>query len=230
MPGKGQVMHAVRAVLFDMDGLLIDSEPLWRRAEVEVFGGLGVALTEADCAQTTGLRLDDVVAFWRARQPWRGPSDAAVADAIVDAMLARIAQEAEPMPGALAAVDAARAAGLPVAVATSSPRRLVPPCLEALGLTDKVAFWRSAQDEALGKPHPAVYLSAAAQLGLPPTACLAVEDSLTGLVAAKAARMPTAAVPAPEHRADPRFSLADWRLDSLHEFRSRVLDVVETAQ
>ncbi|MCB9523473.1 MAG: hexitol phosphatase HxpB [Myxococcales bacterium] len=218
------MMHGV---LFDLDGLLIDSEPLWRRAEVRVFGALGVALTEADCAQTMGLRLDDVVAFWRARQPWAGPADEAVAEAIVDEMLALVAREAVPMPGALEAVDVARAAGLPVAVATSAPRRLVPACLRALDLHTRVAFWHSAQDEPLGKPHPAVYLTAAARLGVPATACLAVEDSLTGLVAAKAARMAAAVVPAPEHRGDPRFTLADWRLGSLHEFGQRVLGVVE---
>ncbi len=221
---------AMHAAIFDLDGLLIDSEPLWRAAQVDVFGALGVPLTLEDCAQTTGLRLDDVVAWRRAQHPWQGPSDGEVFDRIIDRMIAAVQAHGRPMPGALAAVAACQAAGVPVAVATSSPARLVTPCLTALGLRDAVALWCSAEDDPLGKPHPAVYLRAAERLGVPPTACLAIEDSLTGLIAAKAARMRAVAVPAPEHQRDPRFALADWRLSSLQEFQARVLTVIEPAR
>ena len=60
----------LEAVIFDMDGLLIDSEPLWIRAEIEVFGEVGVVLGEEDCGKTKGLRVDDVIAYWHARHPW----------------------------------------------------------------------------------------------------------------------------------------------------------------
>ena len=63
----------MKAVIFDMDGLLIDSEPLWRRAEIEVFESVGLRLTEEDCEQTTGLRTDEIVGYWYDRRPWAGP-------------------------------------------------------------------------------------------------------------------------------------------------------------
>src|SRR5690606_22562849 len=81
----------IRAAIFDLDGLLIDSEPLWRAVEVEVFRGVGVPLTEEMCRQTTGLRVDAVVEWWHARHPWRAPAPAAVAARIVDRMVEAIA-------------------------------------------------------------------------------------------------------------------------------------------
>ena len=72
----------MRAVIFDMDGLLIDSEPLWRLAEREVFAEVGLQLTDADCERTTGLRTDDLVGFWFDLFPWSGPSQGSICDAI----------------------------------------------------------------------------------------------------------------------------------------------------
>src|SRR5438477_619768 len=78
-------MSGIRAAIFDMDGLLIDTEPIWRRAEIEVFGRLGLHLTEEQCLETMGVRLVDVVALWYGRRPWQGPSPAEVAREIEDA-------------------------------------------------------------------------------------------------------------------------------------------------
>ena len=203
------------AYIFDLDGLLIDSEPWWRVAEIAVFRPLGVPLTEALCEQTMGLRLDAVVRYWHERHPWSGPSQAAVHDAILARMVDLLSTRAQAMPGAIEAVRRCKATGWPVVVATSSPRRLVPPALARLGLLEVIDGWYSAEAEAYGKPHPAVYLTAAESVGVAPERCVAFEDSVTGLIAAKAARMYAVAVPSAEQRADPRFALADCRLESL---------------
>lgn len=203
--------------IFDMDGLLIDSEPLWRRAEVEVFASVGVHLTEAMCEATTGLRIDEVVAHWRARRPWEGETIEAVAARIVERMIALVGEVGEAMPGAHAAVDACARAGLALALASSSPDRLIDATLDRLDLADRFAVRRSAQHETHGKPHPAVFLRAAGELGLPPTRCLVFEDSLNGVIAAKAARMTCVAVPEVD---DPRFCIADRVLRSLEEVES----------
>lgn len=203
------------AVVFDLDGLLLDSEPLWRRAEQEVFGAIGVSLTEDDCAQTTGLRLDAVVAHWHARHHWSGPSHEIIAERIVDRMVALIEAEAEPMPGALGAVERVAARRVPIALATSSPRRLITPALRRLGIEAAFRVASSADAHRFGKPHPAVYLDACDALGVDPLHAVAIEDSLHGVIAAKAARMRCVAVPAPEHRGDSRFAIADARIDGL---------------
>jgi sugar-phosphatase len=106
-------------------------------------------------------------------------------------------------------------AGLQLAVASSSPPRLIEASLARLGLRDHFTEIVSAESEPYGKPHPAVFLTTAARLGVAPTECLVFEDSLNGLVAAKAARMICVAVP---ERVDPRFAFADLVLPSLEAF------------
>lgn len=203
------------AVIFDLDGLLIDSEPIWVQAEVEVLGALGVPLSEADCAQTTGLRIDEVVAYWLDRHPWPDPGVPEVAQRIIDRVAWRVRDHGQAREGAAEAVARVATFGPRVALATSSPRRLIEVALQRLGLSDAFEVIASGEDQPLGKPHPGVYLAAALALDLPPTRCVAVEDSVNGLVAAAAARMGCIAVPAPVHLGDPRLGLADLVLPGL---------------
>lgn len=183
------------AVIFDMDGVLVDSEPLWHVAEIAALGAVGVTLTEADCLQTTGLRVDAVVDHWFARHPWPSPPPAAVAADIVARMVVLLRAEATPIPHAVDAVRFVHARGVPLAVASSSPRVLIDAVLDRLGIADAFTLVRSAETEPFGKPHPGVYLSTAAALGVAPAECVAIEDSGNGIRAAVAAGMYTIAVP-----------------------------------
>ncbi|HJL14116.1 MAG TPA: hexitol phosphatase HxpB [Sandaracinaceae bacterium LLY-WYZ-13_1] len=210
-------MRDARAAIFDMDGLLVDSEPWWRRAEVELFATVGLALEESDCEATTGLRIDEVTAHWFARAPWEGPSPHALAERIVDRMVAIVGARGAPMPGAVEAVARCADAGLRLAVASSSPERLIDATLARLGLAERFELRCSAEHERFGKPHPAVFLRCAERLGVDPAACLVLEDSLNGVLAAKAARMTCVAVPEATQRGDPRFCIADRVLGSLRE-------------
>jgi sugar-phosphatase len=205
-----------RAVIFDMDGVLIDSEPLWREAEIEVFGSLGVTLTETMCLETMGLRLDEVVGHWHRRHPWPDLDVPAVASAVVARIAALIEDGGEPLPGLAEALGACRGGGFRTALASSSPLTLIDAVVRRFGLERSFEVVRTADDERHGKPHPAIYLSTADRLGVPPTACVAIEDSVNGIVAAKAARMACIAVPAPELRGDRRLGIADAVVDSLH--------------
>ena len=210
---------AIRAAIFDMDGLLVDTEWLWRIAEVEVFNQLGVPLTDAMAHTTTGLRVDEVVGFWRAKYPWEGPSDAKVCDDILDAVTALILDRGRLMPGVLHALEQVRQAGFRVGLASSSPLRLIDATLTHFALRPWFESYFSAEHEPYGKPHPAVYLRAAEALNTAPVQCLAFEDSFNGLLAAKSAKMRCVLVPAKEHRHDPRWAIADVVLDSLEGFR-----------
>ena len=207
-----------RVLVFDMDGVLVDSEPLWRRAEVAVFGRYGLDLTEQDCAETMGLRMDEAVEYWMGQLDWVAPSVQEVANAVIDAMEIRIREEAEPMAGVVAALDAARADGWRVALASSSPMRLIEAVLERFGLRDRFEILRSAEHEAKGKPHPDVYLSTLRALGAAGEDSIAIEDSVHGVASALAAGMRVVAIPEPEHRDDARFGTATWRMDSLDAF------------
>jgi len=208
---------ADRAMIFDMDGVLIDSEPLSRRAEIAIFPEVGLEPVEADCYQTQGLRIDEAVAFWFERAPWSGRSCEDVAESIVARMAELIRSEGEPMPGVAAALDWAMASSWRLAVASSSSNFLIETVLERFGFRDLFECTRSAEDEQRGKPHPDVYRSAAQDLELEPRACIAIEDSAHGVASALAAGMRCVAVPPPETRDDPRFAVASMRVASLHE-------------
>jgi HAD superfamily hydrolase (TIGR01509 family) len=216
-------MRAIRAVVFDMDGLLIDTEPIWRKVEIEVFGRLGLHLTEEQCMQTMGVRVAQVVELWHSRHPWSGPSIAEVTDEIVAGVIAHVRADGVPMPGVLAALTMVHDAGLPIAIASSSSEDMIRAVIQRLGIESYIKSICSADDEPEGKPHPAVYLRAAERLGVPPEACLALEDSPNGVLSAKAAGMYCIAVPDRYLAGDPRMNEADLRLDSLEDFTPDLL-------
>jgi mannitol-1-/sugar-/sorbitol-6-/2-deoxyglucose-6-phosphatase len=225
-------MRQVEAVVLDMDGLLIDTEPTWRTASAAVFAGFGIVLSEQDLLDSTGQPIEELIPIWR-RSPdgghgvpvtgaglaGAGPAgarltDDEVAGLIVDQVIAHVKAEGEPMPGVTAAIACFRRCGLRLAIASSSPRRLIDAVCDRLGLNG-IEVRCSAMDEARGKPAPDVYLTAARRLGVAAAACLALEDSPNGVASAKAAGMRCLAVPDPLLADDPRYREADLVLRSL---------------
>lgn len=198
-----------------MDGLLIDSEPLWVRAEIEIFGGVGLALGEEDCAKTKGLRTDDVIAYWFARRPWTSASPAEVEARLVARVAALVRAEGVALPGVTDAIAVAREEGRRLALASSSPMLIIAAALDRLGLAGTFDVVQSAESLPLGKPHPGIFLHTAERLGATATTCLVLEDSLTGVLAAKSARMTCIAVPFDHPTHDPRFVIADAVVPSL---------------
>jgi len=215
-------MH-LRATLFDMDGLLVDSEILWHEAELEIFGSLGVDLDEATDRSTKGLYVDEVVAYWNARFPWSGPSESEVSAMLLDRVGELVVSKGRMLPGALRALELTAQHG-PVALASSTPLALIERILAHFGLREHFVSLHSAQFEPYGKPHPGVFLSAAAALEVEPTECLVLEDSAAGVLAAKAGRMTVVAVPTPADRALAAFAIADVVLGSLEELEESWLD------
>jgi HAD superfamily hydrolase (TIGR01509 family) len=218
---SGGAGGAVGAVVFDMDGVLVDSEPLWHEAEIAVLAPLGVPLTPALCRQTTGVRVDGVVRHWRQRHPWGpDPDDATVVARIVDGVVERVRARAEPMRGARAALQAA--SSLPLGLASSSPQRIIDAVLDRLGVRGLFAkaqgTVQSAEHLPRGKPDPLVYLRACAALGVDPRRAVAVEDSSSGLRAAHAAGMIVVAVPDPAADVPDALPLAEVVLPSLEAF------------
>jgi mannitol-1-/sugar-/sorbitol-6-/2-deoxyglucose-6-phosphatase len=202
-----------------MDGLLIDTEPVWRSAEKEVFADLGIELTEADLLDSTGVRIDELAAV---RLPLDGPGPAEVAGRITNQVVDYVKRAGEPMPGVPEAIALFGRLGLRLAIASSSPKRLIDAVCTRLRLVD-IDVRCSALDEAHGKPAPDVYLAAARRLGLSPARCLALEDSPSGVLAAKDAGMTCVAVPDPLLTGDPRYRRADLVLPSLTELTEPLL-------
>ncbi len=210
-------MSPITAVIFDMDGLLIDSEPLWQNSMIEVFARVGIHLDRDMCRQTMGVRIDEVVEIWHGRLPWNGPSKEEVRNSIVADVVHRVREQGVLLPGVLATVQDLTERGIPLALASSSQFVLIDAVLDHFYLRDYFQIVHSAESEPYGKPHPGVYLTTASLLGKRARECLAVEDSMNGLVAAKAAMMRCLMVPDVALREDPRLSLADLVVESLEK-------------
>jgi sugar-phosphatase len=204
------------ALIFDMDGLIIDSEPLWHQAELDVFAAMGIDTTQSDqLPDTLGLRIDLVVKLWYQISPWQGVSQETVTLRIIERTLALIDERRPLLPGVKQALEIANGCGLKIGMASASPLFMLERVLEIFQLRHYFTHLASAQFLPHSKPHPEVYLQAAAMLDIAPERCTTLEDSFNGVIATKAARMRSIVVPDAAYRADPRWVIADAKLDSL---------------
>jgi sugar-phosphatase len=213
----------IRAVIFDMDGLLLDTEPYWQQVERQVFSDLGIQITEKMQVPTMGLRSDEQIRYWYDYQPWKNASFDEIERRYTDAMLAYFRSQANLMPGAVKALDFFSKKGIPMALASSSNMDLINTFLDRFGFHHYFKEVYSAEFEEFGKPHPAVYLETARRMNTEPHDCLALEDSFHGLIAAKAARMNTIVVPAEK---DDRFLASDLVLRSLEDLNESIFQSI----
>ena len=209
----------IAAVIFDLDGVLVDTQIWWREVRDAWAVDHGVTWRDEDERSTMGANTRQWARTMGERAGLGPEHDADVARSIVDALVERY--RANGPPRIDGAVQAARriAASFPVAVASGAPRRLIDVALMTTGLHDVVRIVVSADDVAHGKPAPDVYVEAARRLGVEPVRCLVVEDTANGIRAARAAGMvvvlvPNAKVP-PEGGAAQLADLVVARLDQL---------------
>jgi mannitol-1-/sugar-/sorbitol-6-/2-deoxyglucose-6-phosphatase len=208
----------IKAVIFDLDGLLIDSEPLWWEAEIEVAKTVGIQLNKTSVLETTGLKVDKIVEHWFHKKPWTTPSRKEIEDALVGNLIARVKKEGKEMPGARKVLDIIKKKGVKIALASSSLMSIIDAATEKLGIREFFDEIYSAEFEEHGKPHPGVYLTAAKMLDVAPEQCLAFEDSFNGLLAAKSARIKCVCIPEEMHLENPKLAIADLVLPSLLDF------------
>lgn len=200
-----------------MDGVLIDSEPLWKIAMQEVFRSVGAEISREDFQKTVGLRIDEVIAYWHKERPWSTYSPEEVEELIVQKMITLIKENGTPLSGVVETLSFLRTQGLKIGLATSSYKILITTVLETLQISGQFDEVHSAEDELCGKPHPAVYLTVAERLRVAPHRCLVIEDSLNGIISAKAARMRVVCIPEKTHHPEPKLILADHTYSDMSE-------------
>ena len=208
----------IKAVIFDMDGVLIDSEPLWHQAEQAILGGLGVDFTKPPRLQSTGLTTASVIAHWYQHQPWPTFTPLQVEQQIIQFVADGVAQQGVAKTGLPALLTQLRQRELKLAVATNSPQVLLNTTLKRLNIGDYFQACCYLELVKQGKPAPDIYLLAAEKLDVSPQDCLVFEDSYTGLSAAKAAGMQVIALPAVHDWHLEKFDLAELKLRCLSEF------------
>lgn len=206
----------IDAVLFDLDGVLVDTEPWWNDVRVAFAGERGRPWGPDDQAATMGGNSRRWAEIMQERLALAELDVDAVQDAVVDGVLARFRERPSPViPGAPEAVRRI-AASRPVAIASSAHPAVIRAALDALGLHAVFGAIVSADEVEHGKPAPDVYLLAASRLGVAPARCLVVEDSVNGVRAGRAAGMTVVLVPNPSvPPAEDAYELADRVIASL---------------
>ncbi len=213
----------IQTAIFDMDGLLIDSEPLWFEAAVEVFNPLGINLTPALYADSVGLRTKEFVEHWFKYYAFDQLKAPATIEAINDVVIEKIKQKGEALPGVEYVLELLQKERINIGLATSSPYRLIDVIVDKLNIRSYFSAFSSAEHLEFGKPHPQVYLDCAASLQSKPVDCICFEDSFYGMIAAKSARMRCVVIPHRDVRDQLRFRAADHLLHSLHDFTKEML-------
>jgi sugar-phosphatase len=205
-----------RAAIFDMDGLLIDSEPYWKDSEREIFGSVGIDITDEMASITAPMTTRQVAEHWYGVRPWTGRTIAEMEAAVIARVAAFVRTRGTALPGVTEALAFCERQNWRVALASNSPAMLCHLVLEVLGIAPAFHAVVSADEVERAKPDPAIYRLAAEKLGVAPHVCLVFEDSPTGVRAARAAGMRVVAIPSAGMRvadAEPHLTLR-----ALHEF------------
>ncbi len=209
-----------------MDGVLIDSEPYWQQAERMLWQELGISLSEAQLRQTKGLRSREMVAHWHRIYNMDGRSPDELMRKYDEHMLGILRRGIPLNPGVSDLLTRLKNLGMPLALASCSSMEQIETALGRHGILEAFDAVVSAAMDMPGKPHPEGYLESARQLGIAPPACLAIEDSFNGLIAARAALMKVVVMPAAEDAGQLRFGAADLQIGSLEELNQETLKTI----
>ena len=217
----------LNTVIFDMDGLLVDSEPIWGIAANYVFEQYGFRLSPEQHITTTGLRVREFVHWWFQHFSIDEKEETAAEDNIINRALALINENCNMMPGVAHVFNLFHSLRFKIGIASSSPDSLIELVMQKSGIKQYVNGTASGHHLTYPKPHPQVYLNCAETLQSLPSHCLAFEDSFYGMIAAKAARMKCVVVPDYKRYKEERWAAADLKLSSLQNFSGLHLEMLE---
>ena len=214
----------LNTVIFDMDGLLIDSEPLWQEAAEEVFALYNFKLTIAQYETSTGLRTKEFVDYWFKYFNIDDKHSPEAEKNIIDVVTQKIIHKGRIMPGVHYIFNFFASHQFKIGIASSSPKELIDIVIEMAKIEHQVHAVSSAQELPYGKPHPQVYIDCANLLASSPEECLCFEDSFNGMIAAKAAKMKCVVVPSSTQSSSKKWGAADLQLSSLQNFGSLLFE------
>lgn len=172
-----------------MDGVLVESEAIWKQAEYEVFSSLGVSVTEENSSYTQSMTTKEVTAFWYQKFPWKETPLSEVEEMVVRRVMELILLKDCATLGISAFIKNLKERNFKIGLATNAPEKIIPVVLKKTGTESLFDSVSSADFEEKGKPHPAIYLNTAKKLKVMPEECAVIEDSETGMEAAKKAGM-----------------------------------------
>jgi mannitol-1-/sugar-/sorbitol-6-/2-deoxyglucose-6-phosphatase len=221
-PYKQTLMNSQKAVIFDMDGVIVDSERLWKQAEKEVFSSLGVVVTEEHSKLTESMTTSEVTAFWFSKFPWQHKSLELVEQSVVSKVIELIDTEECTINGVREFIEGLKIKKYKIGLATNSPHKIIPAVLQKLDIIHLFDTVSSAEFEEKGKPDPAIYLTTAHKLNVSANNCIAIEDTYSGMLAAKNAGMTVVAFT--NGRKNSSFGIEDYTIDHFGEVDIDILN------
>ena len=211
----------IRAVIFDMDGVIIDSEPLWEKTERILLGRRGIEYNPTYRDSIVGLNQNDSGKLLK--ETFNLPEKIEeLLEERSKILLSLYERELELVPGLLLLLDELNESDFLLGLASSSPYRVIKFVLDKFSLNEFFSVVVSGEFVKLGKPHPDIYLHTAKELGVNPRECVVIEDSINGLKSAKAAGMQCIAVP-DKRLGQKEFQIADLVVDRLDEISVEVI-------
>lgn len=208
-------------IIFDMDWLLIDSEPLWQEAEINSFKKVWINLTVEQTTKTTGLHVDEVVEYWYSLFPWNEKDlwKKEVSKNIVTMVKDLINSKWVEKAWVAKIISFLKSKNINnIAIASSSEYSIIETVINKFNIRDYFNVINSAQDEEFWKPHPWVYISTYKKMWLKPEQCLSFEDSLNWVISSKAAKVKCVAVPEIININNNKFLISDLIIKSLNDF------------
>ena len=217
----------LNTVIFDMDGLIIDSEPLWYEAAQETLKVFNVSISEEAYNTTTGLRTPEFLEHWFRIFDIDKIHLAKTETDILERLIYKINTKGNMMQGVVHAIDVFSDMNFKIGLASSSPFGVIHAVLDKLQLTHHFSAIASAEHLDYGKPHPQVFLDCARSLQSDPASCICIEDSFNGLIAAKAAKMKCIIVPHPSQFEMARWNIADLKISSLADIhQQKIIEMI----
>lgn len=217
-----------QAVIFDMDGVLVDTEPIWQEVEMLAFRKAGILLNHDLVQETLGLSTDDSIEYWYKKFPHASLPKRELKQIGLDMVREIMSNKVELKPGVMRALDICKRHKLKIALASSTPIDIIGLVLNKCKIKGFFDVIHSAETEKFAKPHPAVYITTVEKLKMSPLDCIAIEDTVTGIIAAKAARLKCIAIPDKTLIDDRRLGIADLVLSSMKEFNDNVLNKIQS--
>lgn len=206
-----------------MDGVIIDSEKIWKRAEREVFSSVGVKLSDDLCKITESMTTVEVTKFWFDKHPWENVTLKQIENKVINRVAHLIKEEGKAISGIEKFLKRLKSKGYKIGLATNSPAILIPAVLKKLKLDKYFDVTSSAEYELEGKPNPSVYLTVAGKLNSKPEDCFAIEDSFSGILAAKKAGMKTI-IFLNDNPENVEHEIADYIINNYDEFDISLLN------
>ncbi len=217
----------IEGIVFDLDGTLINSEPLWQEAEIELFATEGLEITREDCKKTKGLPSCEVVKYWHAKVKEPKKEVPLLTQELNHNVIELLKEKVELKLGVIEMLDFCKTKKLPMGIASASSMAHIKAVLDKFELNNYFNLIYSGDFERFGKPHPGIYISACKKLKINPVCSLAIEDSFNGILAAKSARMKVIALLDEGQINETIYDFADLKIERFPDFNQEKFTFLE---